>query len=157
MIRSSLNVASKIKTTLWKMAIGYLPTLSNLQVRRIAAVSCCPICRADEESIKHVFQECLFTRQILQDLKVASSPFNGERDALTIINKLKSPEEDKSTISVLIKEIKERVRWFALIDFRYVPRKANEAAHILVEEGRRHASPRFWIEEAPIEVEAKVA
>lgn len=79
-----------------------------------------------------------------------------EGDALTIINKLKSPEEDKSTISILIKEIKERVRGFALIDFRYVPRKANETAHILVEERRRHASPRFWIEEAPIEVEAKV-
>ncbi|MBA0734437.1 hypothetical protein Gogos_018342, partial [Gossypium gossypioides] len=62
-------------------------------------------------------------------------------------------EEDKSTISALTKECKERVSRFEATDFGYVPRQANEATHGLAKEGRRYESSMYWIEEAPVRVE----
>ncbi|KAG8488805.1 hypothetical protein CXB51_016808 [Gossypium anomalum] len=51
-----------------------------------------------------------------------------EGDALTIIRKLNSDENDKSSISSLIKEIKERGHRFRKLRFEYVPRGANKVA-----------------------------
>ncbi|MBA0747680.1 hypothetical protein Gogos_004575, partial [Gossypium gossypioides] len=169
-----------------------------------------------KESVQHVFSECPFTRQILQELNVLflSSNREGgwkiwlakefihrnqdtckfwvitfwalwhshnniyhegvhqnvygvlvfiraymeeldnldmimvEGDALMIIKKINSLEEDKSTINVLINEIKEQVKRFVSFEFRHVHRQVNETTHLLVEEGRRLALPRFWVEEA---------
>ncbi|MFQ6651539.1 hypothetical protein Gotur_023825 [Gossypium turneri] len=76
-----------------------------------------------------------------------------EGDALTIIRKLNSAEEDRSCISNLIKEIKGRGYNFRSLSFKHVPREANKAAHAMVKEGGRYKQPRFWIEEAPHTVE----
>ncbi|MBA0852502.1 hypothetical protein Goshw_006096, partial [Gossypium schwendimanii] len=78
-----------------------------------------------------------------------------EGDALTIIKKLRSDEKDISIVSFLINEIKEWVNSFILVKFRYIPRQGNDATHLLVEKGRRYATPMFWIE-APRVVEAEV-
>ncbi|KAH1075466.1 hypothetical protein J1N35_027794 [Gossypium stocksii] len=71
-----------------------------------------------------------------------------EGDALTIIRKLNSVEEDRSCISNLIKEIKRRSQTFRKLSFKHVPKGANKAAHAMAKEGRRQEGPRFWIEEA---------
>ncbi|MBA0795891.1 hypothetical protein Gohar_006721 [Gossypium harknessii] len=76
-----------------------------------------------------------------------------EGDALTVIKRVKVVEEDKSNISNLVKEIKERFCIFDKIEFRYVSLKANEVAHALATEGRRYEIPKYWIEEALKKVE----
>ncbi|KAA3467045.1 reverse transcriptase [Gossypium australe] len=64
-----------------------------------------------------------------------------EGDSLTVIKKINSVVEDRSTISSLIKEIRE----------------ANKVAHEMASEGNRYEEPRYWIEEAPPPVERLVA
>ncbi|MBA0676972.1 hypothetical protein Goari_018405 [Gossypium aridum] len=66
-----------------------------------------------------------------------------EGDALTVIKKVNYSEKDKSTISALTKECKERVSRFEAADFGYVPRQANEATHGLAKEGRRYESSMY--------------
>ncbi|PPD91269.1 hypothetical protein GOBAR_DD11787 [Gossypium barbadense] len=56
-----------------------------------------------------------------------------EGDALTVIKKLS----------------------FILVKFKYIPHQGNDATHLLAEEGKRYATPMFWIE-APRVVEAEV-
>ncbi|KAK5820251.1 hypothetical protein PVK06_025297 [Gossypium arboreum] len=73
-----------------------------------------------------------------------------EGDALTIIRKLNSAEDDKSSISSLIKEIKGRGNRFRRLRFEYVPREANKMAHGMALEGRQHENSQYWIEEAPL-------
>lgn len=77
-------------------------------------------------------------------------------NALAVIKKLRALEEDKSTISVLVKEIKFRPDNFESMEFRFIPHQRNRAAHLLAEEGKRFGDPRFWIEEAPRTVEVEV-
>ncbi|KAH1047688.1 hypothetical protein J1N35_038472 [Gossypium stocksii] len=76
-----------------------------------------------------------------------------EGDALTIMNKLNSKEEDKSCICNLIKEIKRRGNNFRKLSFRHVPREANMVAHVMAKERGRYEQSRFWIKEAPNMVE----
>nr|KJB30320.1 hypothetical protein B456_005G137200 [Gossypium raimondii] len=77
-------------------------------------------------------------------------------DALVVIEKLRALEEDKSTISILVKEIKFRLDKFESMEFRFVPCQRNREAHSLAEKGRRYGDLRFWIEEAPRTVEVEV-
>ncbi|MBA0870777.1 hypothetical protein Goshw_017062 [Gossypium schwendimanii] len=42
------------------------------------------------------------------------------------------------------------------VESRFVPRKANAAAHGLAQEGKRFETVRYWIEEAPVRVEKLV-
>ncbi|XP_017635739.1 uncharacterized protein LOC108477751 [Gossypium arboreum] len=64
-------------------------------------------------------------------------------DALTIIRKLNSAEDDKLSISSLIKEIKWRGHRFRRLRFEYVPREANKVAHGMALEGRQHENPQY--------------
>lgn len=57
-----------------------------------------------------------------------------EGDALSIIKKCKSNNEDRSEIRALIKNINSYVRNFQKIQFQHVPREANYLAHILAME-----------------------
>ncbi|KAK5773323.1 hypothetical protein PVK06_049629 [Gossypium arboreum] len=75
-----------------------------------------------------------------------------EGDALIVIRKLKSPDDDLSNISSLIREIKGRTCRFKSLSFKYIPREANNATHGMARVGRQYESPQYWIEEAPIEV-----
>ncbi|KAH1073597.1 hypothetical protein J1N35_025925 [Gossypium stocksii] len=79
-----------------------------------------------------------------------------EGDALTIILKLNSAEEDRSSISSLIKEIKRRVSNFKRLSFKHVPREASKVAHAMANEGGRYEHSRYWIEEVPYVVEVLV-
>ncbi|KAG8485123.1 hypothetical protein CXB51_021760 [Gossypium anomalum] len=79
-----------------------------------------------------------------------------EGDALTVIRKLNAAEDDRSCISNLIKEIKERSYKFRRVRFKHVPRGSNKVAHAMAKEGGHYEHPRFWIEEAPHSVEILV-
>ncbi|MBA0791596.1 hypothetical protein Gohar_016167 [Gossypium harknessii] len=79
-----------------------------------------------------------------------------EGDALTIIRKLRSADEDRSCISSLIKEIKGRGCRFRRLSFKHIPREANKAAHTMAKDGGRYEQPRFWIEETSHVVEILV-
>ncbi|MBA0847404.1 hypothetical protein Goshw_017470 [Gossypium schwendimanii] len=57
-----------------------------------------------------------------------------EGDALTIIRKLNSADEDRSCISNLIKEIKGRGYNFRSLSFKHVPKEANKVAHAMAKE-----------------------
>ncbi|KAH1032212.1 hypothetical protein J1N35_044386 [Gossypium stocksii] len=79
-----------------------------------------------------------------------------EGDALTIICKLNSVEEDKSSISSLIQEIKGRIPNFRRLSFEYVPREANKLAHGMAMEGRKYENSQYCIEEIPYAMEGLV-
>ncbi|KAA3474504.1 reverse transcriptase [Gossypium australe] len=80
-----------------------------------------------------------------------------EGDSLTVINKINSEMEDRSTISSLIKKIRGRFPKFRVLSFRHIPREANKVAHEMACEGKKYAEPRYWIEEASPSVERLVA
>ncbi|MBA0845487.1 hypothetical protein Goarm_022952, partial [Gossypium armourianum] len=61
-----------------------------------------------------------------------------EGDALTIIHKLSSADENRSCISSLIKEIKGRCYRFRRLSFKHIPREASKAAHAMAKEGGRY-------------------
>ncbi|KAH1080290.1 hypothetical protein J1N35_020051 [Gossypium stocksii] len=79
-----------------------------------------------------------------------------EGDALSIIRKLNSEEEDRSNVSGLIQDIYERRSRFRSLRLQYVPRKANSAAHEMAKEWCQYVTPRYWIEEVPQVVEGIV-
>ncbi|MBA0780198.1 hypothetical protein Gotri_004332, partial [Gossypium trilobum] len=66
-----------------------------------------------------------------------------EGDALTIIRKLRLADEDRSCISSLIKEIKERGCRFRRLSFKHMPRAANKAAHAMAKDEGRYEHPRI--------------
>ncbi|MBA0761373.1 hypothetical protein Gotri_024029 [Gossypium trilobum] len=75
-----------------------------------------------------------------------------ESDALTVVNKFKSEELDRSTIGNTINEIKCKIQRFIYLAFKHIPRTANGVAYRLVVWGRQFDSPRFWVEEILSEV-----
>ncbi|KAG8491277.1 hypothetical protein CXB51_014456 [Gossypium anomalum] len=177
-------------------------------------VSCCLVCREAEESVQHVFSECPFTRQILQELNVSFSSSNRE-DSWKIwlakefihrnqdtckswvisfwalwhnCNNIYHEEVHQNvyertgigdvmkanfdatfyqgtksaTAGILVRNNEGFVMAACTYPFEHVAdstaaeAKVNEASHLLVEEGRRLALPRFWVEEVPREVEAEI-
>lgn len=76
-----------------------------------------------------------------------------EGDALTIIKKINMEETDRSAISTIIEEIKAQKQRFWYSSFLFVRRSANKAAHQMAAWGRLSDGPRYWIEEAPVELD----
>ncbi|MBA0711262.1 hypothetical protein Golax_010460 [Gossypium laxum] len=100
---------------------------------------------ADSTTVKA--RACLRAVIFMEELRFQEVMVKG--NALAVIEKLKALEEDKSTISILVKEIKFRLAKFESMEFRFVPCQRNREAHSLAEKGRRYGDLRFWIEEAP--------
>lgn len=76
-----------------------------------------------------------------------------EGDSRTVINKLKSREDDRSILGSIIQNIRMMGRNMEKITYQFVRREANMVAHVLATEG---LEPHFWVEEAPIQVERTV-
>ncbi|MBA0549559.1 hypothetical protein Golob_020582 [Gossypium lobatum] len=76
---------------------------------------------------------CLQAVTLAKDMRFQDVCIEG--DALTIIRKLRSADEDRSCISSLIKEIKGRGCRFRRLSFKHIPRKANKAAHAMAKDG----------------------
>lgn len=66
----SLNIPSKIRIGLWKIANEFMPTLCILKIRKHARDAFCPVCKVEEESLAHLFWECAFTTQVLLEIGV---------------------------------------------------------------------------------------
>ncbi|KAK5826564.1 hypothetical protein PVK06_021489 [Gossypium arboreum] len=60
-----------------------------------------------------------------------------EGDSLTVIKSVKKQENDKSIVRPIINHITLLETQFDNVTYRFAPRLANEAAHILAMEGRR--------------------
>ncbi|KAG8472839.1 hypothetical protein CXB51_034760 [Gossypium anomalum] len=71
-----------------------------------------------------------------------------EGDSSTVVKKVQSLEGDKSSIAVLVKEIKEGAQRFEELTFRFVGRSGNQVAHTSAVEEKWWSSQRVWIEEA---------
>ncbi|KAK8605318.1 hypothetical protein V6N13_102100 [Hibiscus sabdariffa] len=76
-----------------------------------------------------------------------------EGDSLTVIKKVSSSFSNKSIIRPIISNIKSKVVFFEKITFFHVGRRGNEAAHVLAQAYQRFQLPRYWIEDAPPDVE----
>lgn len=49
---------NKIKIMIWRVSWNYIPTMVNLNDRRVAHSNKCPRCKVDVETFWHVFVEC---------------------------------------------------------------------------------------------------
>ncbi|KAK8526666.1 hypothetical protein V6N13_025796 [Hibiscus sabdariffa] len=76
-----------------------------------------------------------------------------EGDSLTVIRKLSSDSLDKSIIQPIIIDIKAKLQLFEKITFSHVGRQGNAAAHALAKIHTQFQLPRYWVKEAPQEVE----
>ncbi|KAL4311864.1 hypothetical protein GQ457_01G034310 [Hibiscus cannabinus] len=76
-----------------------------------------------------------------------------EGDSLTVIRKFSSDSLDKSIIQPIITDIKAKLHLFEKITFSHVGRQGNAAAHALARIHTQFQLPRYWVEEAPQEVE----
>ncbi|KAL4334864.1 hypothetical protein GQ457_07G036340 [Hibiscus cannabinus] len=65
-----LAIPSKCKIFFWRLFHNYLPTLSNLQQRRIQVGNSCPFCDAAAESIEHFLYGCTVSIQLLHALHI---------------------------------------------------------------------------------------
>lgn len=70
----SLQLANKIKITLWRIFQNYIPTFTNLQNRKLQVLNACPLCHASEEYVVHLLGECLVCNQILNGVRVYLDP-----------------------------------------------------------------------------------
>ncbi|MBA0610243.1 hypothetical protein Godav_011113, partial [Gossypium davidsonii] len=66
----NLNLPSKIKITVWKIAWNYIPTFSNLKLRRIMTEDQCLKCGQEAEDSEHVFQMCPIVEEVWSQNKV---------------------------------------------------------------------------------------
>ncbi|XP_052488035.1 uncharacterized protein LOC105772073 [Gossypium raimondii] len=64
----NLNLPSKIKITVWKIAWNYIPTFSNLKLRRIMTEDRCLKCGQEAEDSEHVFQRCPIVEEVWSQL-----------------------------------------------------------------------------------------
>ncbi|KAK8614345.1 hypothetical protein V6N13_122705 [Hibiscus sabdariffa] len=90
------------------------------------------VCIAEDLACK---QAVLFAR----DLGFSSVIIEG--DSLTVIKKLNASSFDRSIISPIVYDIKDVVRSFDSISFRFVRRDANNAAHVLAYECQSPTRP----------------
>ncbi|KAL4281751.1 hypothetical protein GQ457_03G032150 [Hibiscus cannabinus] len=94
---------------------------------------------------------CEQTLIFLKDLGFRRAVVEG--DSLSVIFKLCHPLVSRSILSVHLNNILRRQRDFDHISFSHVSRESNKAAHLLARFGRSLSESRFWLEEAPSEVE----
>ncbi|XVE61195.1 hypothetical protein DITRI_Ditri06bG0020100 [Diplodiscus trichospermus] len=62
------RVIPKVKYFMWKTVQGILPTMDNLQGRRLQVDNACPVCGCQNESSIHVFYFCIFSKAVWNDL-----------------------------------------------------------------------------------------
>ncbi|KAK8990823.1 hypothetical protein V6N11_028783 [Hibiscus sabdariffa] len=74
-----------------------------------------------------------------------------EGDSLMVIKNVCSLTSDGSMISPIIYDIRDVVREFVSISFRFIHRTGNNDAHSLARVGRRQRVPSYFVEEAPSE------
>lgn len=59
-----LMLPNKIRITIWHFFNNYVPTLSNLSVKRVASVNMCPRCSNGMGTIVHDVRDCGFAADV---------------------------------------------------------------------------------------------
>ena len=54
----TLQIPSKIKMTIWRISWNYIPSFLNLKIKRVLVNTKCPRCESEEESSRHILQQC---------------------------------------------------------------------------------------------------
>ncbi|KAK5824500.1 hypothetical protein PVK06_019275 [Gossypium arboreum] len=67
--KCGIVTSSKLKIRAWRATLNYLPTLSNLCIKRLANDAVCPRCQQGVENMDHVFRECATSRETWNSLK----------------------------------------------------------------------------------------
>ncbi|MBA0730434.1 hypothetical protein Golax_025760, partial [Gossypium laxum] len=76
----NLHMPSKIKITVWKIAWNYIPTFSNLKLKRVMTEGRCSRCGQEEEDSFHVFQRCPIVKEIWSQLNFSWGQMNSAWD-----------------------------------------------------------------------------
>ncbi|KAJ4793535.1 RNA-directed DNA polymerase (reverse transcriptase)-related family protein [Rhynchospora pubera] len=71
----NLKVPPRVSTFTWLLLQNKLPTMDNLQLRGFILINRCALCKSDCESIQHIFDHCLFSSMVLQQvLNLSGTP-----------------------------------------------------------------------------------
>lgn len=76
----SLKIPSKININLWRITNNYLPTFSNLKLRKLRAIALCPICGEKEVMVAHLFWDCSFIRKVFQGVGLVVPPVHANQE-----------------------------------------------------------------------------
>lgn len=49
------HIPSKLKIIVWKISWNYIPTFSNLKIKRVAVETRCPRCHLNKKDNNHIF------------------------------------------------------------------------------------------------------
>ena len=60
----SLNIPPKVKSFLWRVCRGWIPTRTLLQHRHISSDGRCPVCVTEGETIHHAFWGCHWAKKV---------------------------------------------------------------------------------------------
>eukprot|EP00253_Pinus_taeda_P035564 PITA_35564 len=71
-----LTSPAKARLFLWCMLKGKIPTWDRLQARYLIGPGRCPLCKLDEESIRHLFTSCTVSLKIWDELTGGSCPLH---------------------------------------------------------------------------------
>ncbi|KAA3467549.1 Ribonuclease H-like superfamily protein [Gossypium australe] len=64
-----IDIPSKIKILVWKTSWNYLSTRVNLNFRKLVPTSVCPQCQNREETMNHLFRDCLVSMAVWRELE----------------------------------------------------------------------------------------
>ncbi|KAA3454404.1 reverse transcriptase [Gossypium australe] len=120
-----LDIPTKVKIFIWKVAWNYLATKVNMMARRLATNSMCPRCGGGEETMNHLFRDCPVSTEIwmiLSYLDVAA--IWGERNSRIHDKMCRSGRETANFVLNYVKEmdgIKEKTQHTSFTVVKWQP------------------------------------
>ncbi|KAA3472243.1 reverse transcriptase [Gossypium australe] len=67
----NLQLPAKIGITIWRFTWNFVPTLSNLKLRKVVNIAVCPRCRNTEEDSNHVLRQCPESIELWQRINLS--------------------------------------------------------------------------------------
>ncbi|KAL5548938.1 hypothetical protein UlMin_024571 [Ulmus minor] len=135
----TLKLPPKIKIFLWRSCLNALPTKDNLVKRGIKTLQSCPRCGEVQESVLHVFFECIYARSLWEDsifhTQVLSAQSSSYIDRVSLIH-AKNAKEDFELFCVILWAIWNDRNNLAHNGFSRPPPETRSFASIYLEEFR---------------------
>ncbi|KAL5555122.1 hypothetical protein UlMin_037358 [Ulmus minor] len=133
----NLKLPPKIKFFLWRSCLNALPTKDNLVKRGIKILQSCPKCGEVQESVLHVFFECIYARSLWEDsifhTQVLSAQSSSYIDRVSLIH-AKNATEDFELFYVILWAIWNDMNNLAHNGFSRPPPETRSFASIYLEE-----------------------
>ncbi|GMI85140.1 hypothetical protein HRI_002183300 [Hibiscus trionum] len=85
------KLPSKVKISVWRFCMNYLPTSVNLHIRKLNPHLPCRFCGLQAESVFHLASNCPFTARIFSDLHILIPITAGEQNWLEWLANLFEP------------------------------------------------------------------